>query len=134
MQVDKVYRNIHTNETYRCIDEISIQVNDQIRCYGYLMEKFNRPHNQLFVPDTEAYQWVDDSFGKRLQYARECRGWTQRDLAEKAGVSNASISRWENNVKEPTAGNIVSLCRALDISADHLLGLSDHWTWEKEDE
>ena len=61
------------------------------------------------------------TIGTRLKEARDKRGWSQRELAVMSGSSNASISRWEANQREMTAGNIISVCYALDISPNWLL-------------
>lgn len=50
---------------------------------------------------------------------------TQPRLAELVGVSKGMISFWENEICEPTAGNIVKLCRLFSVSADYLLGLDE---------
>lgn len=61
------------------------------------------------------------TIGSRIKEARERRGWSQRELAVMTGASNASVSRWETNQREMTAGNILSICYALDISPNWLL-------------
>jgi transcriptional regulator with XRE-family HTH domain len=40
-------------------------------------------------------------FGDLVLAAREARGWTQRDLAIRAGVSQRAVSSWERGVSEP---------------------------------
>lgn len=48
---------------------------------------------------------------------------SQAELAELAELEPSCISRYERGVTEPRAGTIISLARALNVSADYLLGL-----------
>lgn len=41
------------------------------------------------------------TFGEAVRAARLARGWTQRELAVRAGVSQRAISSWESGVSEP---------------------------------
>lgn len=59
--------------------------------------------------------------GKRIRAARLTKGWTQEELAEKAGISPTHVSvieRAGNSVKLET---FVSICCALGVSADDVL-------------
>jgi len=40
-------------------------------------------------------------FGEAVRAARQARGWTQRDLALQAGVSQRAVSSWERGGSEP---------------------------------
>lgn len=42
-----------------------------------------------------------EDFGAKVRTARVGRGWTQRDLAQRAGVSQRAVSSWERAVSEP---------------------------------
>lgn len=51
--------------------------------------------------------------------ARECKGWTLRDLEKASGVSNALISQIETGkVRDPGFTTVVRLVDALGISLD----------------
>lgn len=67
-------------------------------------------------------------FGDRLAAARKQRGLSQRQLAQKSGVSNRMIAYYEAQGGEPPAHVVVQLAKALQVSADELLGLQ---TWHK---
>ena len=41
------------------------------------------------------------SLGERLKKARESRGWTQDQLADRINVTRYTISNWERDVSEP---------------------------------
>lgn len=57
--------------------------------------------------------------GQLIGIARECKGWTLRDLERESGVSNALISQIETGkVKDPGFGTVVRLARCLGISID----------------
>lgn len=60
--------------------------------------------------------------GKRLAQAREKAGYSQNALAEKAGYSVITISRWKNGHTAMKAVDIIKVTQALGISADYLLG------------
>jgi transcriptional regulator with XRE-family HTH domain len=62
-------------------------------------------------------------FGKRLKEAREIRGLTQDDLADRAGVTAVQISHYETGVKpSASAITLVKLADALSVTIDYLLG------------
>lgn len=64
-------------------------------------------------------------FIERLVEMRNELNLSQVDLAAKVGVTSICISRWETGVRIPNAISIIALCKALNCSADYLLGLSD---------
>ena len=64
--------------------------------------------------------------GKRIEYLRRKLDITQKQLAEKAGITEASLSRYENNLREPKAEIIIKLAIALETSADFLLGRTNN--------
>lgn len=55
------------------------------------------------------------SIGDRIRDARKAAGLTQRQLAEKIGVSNTSISNWEKGLSRPDPDTIQYLCWALNV-------------------
>lgn len=60
--------------------------------------------------------------GKSLKFHRENAGLTQTELAEKCGLSQQSISRWENNANAITAADCAKLAQFYGISIDYLIG------------
>ena len=56
--------------------------------------------------------------GRFLAESRKIKGLTQAQLAEQLGVSDRSVSRWENGVTMPDVSLFVPLCQALDITLD----------------
>lgn len=67
----------------------------------------------------------ESEFGRRLYAARKSRGWTQSDLANAINSTQRMISYYETDAEFPPAAVIVRIAKALSVSADELLGLSD---------
>jgi transcriptional regulator with XRE-family HTH domain len=61
----------------------------------------------------------------RIRERRKALGLSQDDLAELAGCLQTQISRYENNEALPQSDALRALAKALGVSADWLLGLSD---------
>lgn len=62
------------------------------------------------------------SIGDRILNLRKELNLNQKELAEKVGITEASLSRYENNLREPKAEIIIRLSNALNCSTDYLLG------------
>lgn len=57
--------------------------------------------------------------GELIGVARECKGWTLRDLEKASGVSNALICQIEKGkVRDPGFATVVRLVDALGITLD----------------
>lgn len=74
---------------------------------------------------------AEDTFGARLALARKRAGLTQAQLGVGLGpdgrdLQRASVSAWEVGASTPSASQLVVLCQRLSISADYLLGTSEH--------
>ncbi len=59
--------------------------------------------------------------GKFILKCRKEKGLTQSELAEKLGVTDKSISRWENGNTMPDYSLLKELCNELDINVNELL-------------
>lgn len=46
-------------------------------------------------------------------------------ISESIGVTRQQIRRWRKGTSEPTAGNIIALCKFFNVSADYILGIGD---------
>lgn len=64
-------------------------------------------------------------FKKRLKEEIRLSGKTNVELAIEIGVSPEMITQYYTTDKLPRLDTFEKLCRALDVSADYLLGLSD---------
>ena len=66
-----------------------------------------------------------ENFKKRLKEEIKLSGMTTQELVDKIGVSNSMITQYYTTDKLPGLETFEKLCRALDVSADYLLGLTD---------
>ena len=60
--------------------------------------------------------------GKFIQQLRKEKGMTQKELAEKLGITDRAVSKWENGRGIPEVGLMKPLCEVLGISVNELLG------------
>ena len=64
-------------------------------------------------------------FISRLDQARKEKGLTQRELANRVGVTEVSMSRYINGTRVPSGPIVVNIAKALGISVDYLVGTSN---------
>lgn len=62
-----------------------------------------------------------EKIGKFISQLRKEKNMTQKELAEKLGVTDRAISKWENGRGMPELSLIKPLCDELDISVNELL-------------
>lgn len=60
-------------------------------------------------------------FSERLKRFRKANNMTQQELADKLGVSNKSVSRWESGGGYPDVALLAPLAAALGVTVDDLL-------------
>ena len=60
------------------------------------------------------------SIGQNIKKYRKGKGLTQRELADRIGVSVQAVSKWETDTGAPDISQVVPLASALDISTDAL--------------
>lgn len=61
--------------------------------------------------------------GKRVRIRRQVLGFTQEGLAERIGVCTSFIGHIERGSRKLSVETLHALCKALDVSADFVLGL-----------
>lgn len=64
----------------------------------------------------------DNLIGKSIKVNRIVQNYTQKQLAQKIGVTHAAISYWENGVNIPNVKDCWLLADALGITIDELVG------------
>lgn len=67
----------------------------------------------------------NEKIGKLIKNARLSKGYTQKDLADKLGVTDKAVSKWECGKSFPDVTMIGSISRELEISVDKLVGIAD---------
>ena len=64
------------------------------------------------------------TLGQKIREIRRSRKITQKELAEKIGLTTTQISRWEQDHVTPRSRNLQDLAKALDISEEEFEDLT----------
>lgn len=75
--------------------------------------------------------------GAFISERRKAKGWTQNQLAEKLGITDKAISKWETGRSMPDLSLFVPLCNLLEITLNELFAgecISEQNLKEKADE
>lgn len=59
--------------------------------------------------------------GKFIAEERKRKGYTQKQLSEKLGISDKTVSKWERGNGFPEVSLLLPLCNELDITVNELL-------------
>ncbi len=59
--------------------------------------------------------------GKKIYELRKKSGLTQRQLADRLGVTNRAVSKWENGLSSPAAEMLYKICNCFCISTDFFM-------------
>jgi len=62
-----------------------------------------------------------EKIGKFIAECRKANGYTQAALAEKLGITDRAVSKWETGKSMPDASIMLELCQLLKISVNELL-------------
>lgn len=82
----------------------------------YLLRKF------CYTWDVERRKFMNqEKIGKFISERRKSKNITQRELAEKLGVTDKTVSRWENGHYLPDISLFESICSILEIDISELL-------------
>ena len=63
--------------------------------------------------------------GEKIRDFREKKGWNQNELAERIGVTQKSVSKYELNKTQPSYDVLSALSNLFGVSIDYLLGSSE---------
>jgi transcriptional regulator with XRE-family HTH domain len=66
-----------------------------------------------------------ESFGDRIKALRTERGFSQRALAQSSGISAATLSRYENNMRVYHWETLANIADGLEVSTDYILCRTD---------
>lgn len=72
-------------------------------------------------------------FSDRLKTALEEKNMEQKKLAQKIGVTTATMNNYVWGVSRPSLTVVYSIAKELGVSVDYLLGLSDYLELENKD-
>lgn len=61
------------------------------------------------------------TFGEKLKKARSFKKLKQSELAKQLGVTNTTISNWENNISKPDLDMLSYICGVLEVKASYFL-------------
>lgn len=64
---------------------------------------------------------MNEKIGKFIAQVRNQMGLTQKELAEKIGVSDKTVSKWECGKSMPDISYLDALCKALSINMNELI-------------
>lgn len=65
------------------------------------------------------------TIGERISKELHDKGMTQRELAEKVGISEVSISRYVNEGRQPMPMALGQIAKALGVTTDYLIGIDE---------
>lgn len=68
----------------------------------------------------------NNNLGKAIKDLRIAQGISQRELGEKLGVCNQTVSFWESGKREPDLDTLIIISDYFGVSVDYLLGKSDY--------
>jgi len=72
------------------------------------------------------------TMGEIISNLRREQGMTQKDLAEKMGVTDKAVSKWERNLSCPDISSIPRLAEALNTTVDTLMDVKSPEAEKKE--
>ena len=78
--------------------------------------KLDVKEKKKYILQQFKYREYAENFSKKIK-----KGYTQEQLAEKLGVTNKTISRWENRHYMPDLSLLEPLSKELDITLNELL-------------
>ena len=65
------------------------------------------------------------SLGRRLNYERTKRNWSQKYVAQRIGITNTVLSNYERDYRDPDTETLKLLAELYEVSTDYLLGRDD---------
>ncbi len=82
------------------------------------------PRNTAYLPPSALAEGVDEArraFGDRVRVRMNQKGWTQSELARKAGLKRDSISTYINGKTWPDPANLKRLAATLGCTPEELI-------------
>ena len=63
--------------------------------------------------------------GSYIKSRRKNLGMTQKQLSEKVGVTDVTISRYENGEREPSFTEFIKLCDVLSLNLNDFISIKE---------
>ncbi|MDD2620800.1 MAG: helix-turn-helix domain-containing protein [Syntrophomonadaceae bacterium] len=79
----------------------------------------------MVIINTDPKQ-IREVFAQRLKEIREERGWSQEDVGRMAGLSKATISKYEAASHPPKLIHATAIAEALNVGFSYLIGFTDN--------
>ena len=64
-------------------------------------------------------------YNERIQWVRDCKNITQKEIAEYLGIKQQQYARYERGINIMPVTYLPKICIYLGVSADYILGLTD---------
>lgn len=73
-------------------------------------------------------------YNEKMQWERDCKNITQKQMAEFLGLKQQQYARYEKGINIMPVTHLIKLCQFYQVSADYILGIktSNEVTDEKE--
>ncbi len=68
---------------------------------------------------------MENIFKKRLSEELKAKSMTRQDLADLIDVTAEMVTQYLTTKKLPSLETFAKICKALEVSADYMLGLKD---------
>lgn len=73
---------------------------------------------------------MNESVRNRIEERLKAKKMSQKDLAEKLGVTEVTVSRWLNGERDPSIETLNRIADALDTTTSYFF-ITDDWQTEK---
>lgn len=92
-----------------------------------MIERYRQLHPQEEATAAEDFseEEIRKMFGERVRIMRKLRGMTQSELADKIRATQSTITNVENGRRAPSLKNLLGFSKALNVSIDWLLEVSE---------
>lgn len=67
-------------------------------------------------------------YGENIRKIRESKGMSRKQLADKLGITEMSVGRYENNQREPKYVTLTKIAEVFDINIKELIDCEDRNT------
>ena len=86
---------------------------------------FSYYYNDNIVKKQKGGCTMANKIGKRISKLLTERGISQKDLSNKANITESAVSHYVNGDRIPRGVNLTKIATALDTTTDYLLGVGE---------